>query len=227
MAIRDSEPCGRGRIARRRQSTPEQSAVPVCRRIARRDSGDSPIWRPLVFVDLRTGLRWGELVAVRWTAAHLESGKLSVSQNIPVGERNPGSPKGGAQRVVDLFPQVVHALMDLPQRGDLVFPGARGGRLNYRWFRSQIWEPSMEQAGLQLTFHDLRHAYASLMLAFGYTVLYVSQQLGHSSAKVTLDTYGMSWRKGACWTGRPRYGSSRKSSAVLRGCYEKRSRQIR
>jgi len=48
----------------------------------------------------------------------------------------------------------------------------------------------MEQAGLQLTFHDLRHAYASLMLAFGYTVLYVNQQLGHSSAKVTLDTYG-------------------------------------
>jgi integrase len=46
----------------------------------------------------------------------------------------------------------------------------------------------MEQAGLQLTFHGLRHAYASLMLAFGYTVLYVSQQLGRSSAKVTLDT---------------------------------------
>ncbi len=31
--------------------------------------------------------------------------------------------------MVDLFPQVVHALMDLPQRGDLVFPGVRGGRL--------------------------------------------------------------------------------------------------
>jgi len=48
----------------------------------------------------------------------------------------------------------------------------------------------MESAKLELTFHDLRHAFASLLLAFGYTILYVSQQLGHSSAKVTLDTYG-------------------------------------
>ncbi len=149
-----------------------------------------PAWRPMVFVDLLTGLRWGEITAWRWSDLHLEAGKASVWQNIPVGERAPGSPKGGAQRVVHLFPQVVRALMDLPQRGELVFPAARGGRLNYGWFRRQIWEPAMEQAGLQLTFHDLRHAFASLLLAFGYTVLYVSQQLGHSSAKVTLDTYG-------------------------------------
>ncbi len=38
--------------------------------------------------------------------------------------------------------------------------------------------------------HDLRHAYASLLLAFGETVLYVSRQLGRGSAKLTLDTYG-------------------------------------
>ena len=36
------------------------------------------------------------------------------------------------------------------------------------------------------TFHDLRHAFASLLLAFGYTVLYVSQQLGHSCARSLL-----------------------------------------
>jgi len=41
-----------------------------------------------------------------------------------------------------------------------------------------------------LTFHDLRHAFASLLLAFGFMIPYVSQQLGHSSAKITLDTYG-------------------------------------
>ncbi len=80
--------------------------------------------------------------------------------------------------------------MDLPQRGELVFPGTRGGRLNYGWFRRQIWDPAVERTKLNVTFHDLRHAFASLLLAFGYTILYVSQQLGHSSAKITLDTYG-------------------------------------
>ncbi len=48
----------------------------------------------------------------------------------------------------------------------------------------------MTKAKLQLRIHDLRHAYASLLLAFGETVLYVSRQMGHSSAKLTLDTYG-------------------------------------
>ncbi len=84
----------------------------------------------MVFVDLLTGLRWGEITAWRWPDLHLETAKASVWQNIPVGESVPGSPKGGAQRVVDLFPKVVRVLMDLPQRGDLVFSGACGRRLN-------------------------------------------------------------------------------------------------
>jgi integrase len=42
----------------------------------------------------------------------------------------------------------------------------------------------------RLRFHDCRHFFGSLLLAFGETVLYVSRQLGHSSAKLTLDTYG-------------------------------------
>lgn len=46
----------------------------------------------------------------------------------------------------------------------------------------------MTKAKLQLRIHDLRHAHASLLLAFGETVLYVSRQLGYSSAKLILDT---------------------------------------
>lgn len=88
----------------------------------------APTWRPMVFVDLLTGLRWGEITGWRWPDLHLETAKASVWQNIPVGESVPGSPKGGAQRVVDQFPQVVRVFMDLPQRGDLVFSGACGRR---------------------------------------------------------------------------------------------------
>lgn len=80
--------------------------------------------------------------------------------------------------------------MDLPQRGQFVFPGARGRRLNYEYFHGRFWRPAIKAAGLRFRIHDLRHAFASLLLAFGETVLYVSRQLGHSSAKLTLDTYG-------------------------------------
>jgi hypothetical protein len=48
----------------------------------------------------------------------------------------------------------------------------------------------MKAAKLHLRIHDMRHAYASLLLAFGDPILCVNRQLGHSSAKLTLDTYG-------------------------------------
>jgi len=46
----------------------------------------APTWRPMVFVDFLTGLRWGEITAWRWPDLHLETAKASVWQNIPVGE---------------------------------------------------------------------------------------------------------------------------------------------
>lgn len=41
-----------------------------------------------------------------------------------------------------------------------------------------------------IKFHDLRHFYASLLIAQGENVLYIQRQLGHSSPTITLNTYG-------------------------------------
>jgi len=54
----------------------------------------------------------------------------------------------------------------------------------------------MDRAGLiddgkpRLRWHDLRHTFASVLIAQGSNVLFVSRQLGHSTPTVTLDTYG-------------------------------------
>ncbi len=72
------------------------------------------------------------------------------------------------------------------QAFNLVNASTIGGRLGNAVHRFR----QICRAGLQFRIHDLRHAFASLLLAFGETVLYVSRQLGHSSAKLTLDTYG-------------------------------------
>ncbi len=147
-------------------------------------------WRAHVFVLMLTGLRWGEFVAVQWKDLNLDASKMTVCRSIPVGNHEPKAPKSGAQRVVDLLPPVQRLFMDLPQRGSLVFPGAHGGRLNHGYFYRHVWRPSITKAKLELRIHDLRHAYTSLLLAFGDPILYVSRQIGHSSAKLTLDTYG-------------------------------------
>ncbi len=84
---------------------------------------------------------------------------------------------------------VQQVLFDLPQRAKLVFPGARGGYLNYSMFQ-KTWRAVIRGLGLSdVRFHSLRHGFGSLMLAWGESLIYVSQQLGHSSTTLTHTTY--------------------------------------
>jgi integrase len=56
---------------------------------------------------------------------------------------------------------------------------------------TEVWSPIAERAGMKGTrFHDLRHFFASQLIANGETAAYVRDQMGHSSIKVTFDTYG-------------------------------------
>jgi integrase len=60
---------------------------------------------------------------------------------------------------------------------------------------SDIWRPAAATAGLgdEVTFHDLRHYYASLLIRHGESVKVVQKRLGHKSAVETLDTYSHLW----------------------------------
>jgi integrase len=59
------------------------------------------------------------------------------------------------------------------------------------FFEASIWRQIVERAGLKGTrFHDLRHFFASMLIAQGETAKYVCDQMGHSSIQVTFDTYG-------------------------------------
>ena len=61
-----------------------------------------------------------------------------------------------------------------------------GGNIVRREFK-----PALRRAGLpQIRFHDLRHSFASLLIAQGEHPKYISEQLGHASVQITLDRYG-------------------------------------
>ncbi len=58
-------------------------------------------------------------------------------------------------------------------------------------FDAEIWKPITEAAKMSGTrFHDLRHLFASHLIANSETAAFVRDQMGHSSIKVTFDTYG-------------------------------------
>jgi integrase len=72
-----------------------------------------------------------------------------------------------------------------------VFPGDCHGFIHPDDFEASIWRPIVERAGMAGTrFHDLRHFFASQLIANGETAAYVRDQTGHSSIHVTFDTYG-------------------------------------
>jgi integrase len=73
----------------------------------------------------------------------------------------------------------------------LLFPGESGGFIDPDYFDEFIFKPVKIAAGLsEFRFHDLRHFFASMLIAQGESPKYVSDQLGHSSIQITFDTYG-------------------------------------
>ncbi|MGO9656958.1 MAG: tyrosine-type recombinase/integrase [Acidimicrobiales bacterium] len=81
-----------------------------------------------------------------------------------------------------------------PGPGGVVFSNTVGNPL-WRSTVNEMWHRAGTQSGLPrwATFHDLRHFYASLLIAKGCSVKAVQSRLGHQSAMETLDTYGHLW----------------------------------
>lgn len=161
----------------------------------------------LVYVAIMTGLRRGELLGLRWQDLDLDTGSLYVRQAL---QRLGGqgitfrAPKTrGSGRAVALSPDTVRRLRQHRQRqleerlllgqayqdNGLVFATPMGMPSDPANLR-RAWSRIVKAAGLgHLRFHDLRHAHATLMLAGGVHPKIVSERLGHSGIRITMDTY--------------------------------------
>jgi integrase len=74
---------------------------------------------------------------------------------------------------------------------DLVFPTEEGTPENAANLLYRRYFPALRRAGLpRIRFHNLRHTYASLLIAQGEHPKYIQSQLGHTSINVTMDLYG-------------------------------------
>jgi integrase len=74
---------------------------------------------------------------------------------------------------------------------DFVFPSERGTPLDGGNMVKRYFTPALRRAKLPtIRFHDLRHTYASLLIAEGAHPKLISEQLGHASVQITLDRYG-------------------------------------
>lgn len=143
-----------------------------------------------------TGLRWGELAALKVGRVDLVRRRVTVAESVTEvnGELVWGNPKTHERRAVPVPRFVAAELADrIAGRGpdDLVFTSPRGRVLRVRNFRRDVFDRAVREVGpAGFHPHELRHTAASLAIALGADVKIVQQMLGHKTATMTLDLYG-------------------------------------
>ncbi len=142
-------------------------------------------WRAMILVALRTGLRQGELLGLRWDDLDLVAGRLTVRRNIVRGRVGP--PKSGKPREVPLSPEAVAVLKSHRHlRGEPVFCSLGGRPLTKGECKHPLWS-ACKRAGLrQIGWHVLRHTFASHLVMRGAPLKAIQELLGHATITMTM-----------------------------------------
>lgn len=145
-----------------------------------------------------TGMRWGELAAVRRKRIKILERTLHIAESLAEvnGKLFFDTPKTHRDRTLVLPAFLVDLLSEHLKEVDtdidaLVFTTKTGTTLRVSNWHSRVWRPAVERSeipqGAQP--HDLRHFCASVLIRSGASPVLVARQLDHSSPKVTLDIY--------------------------------------
>ncbi len=182
--------------------TPEEEAA-----VLRTAKEQMPHAYPLVLTLFRTGARVGEVLALHRADCDFLTRTLTIRRNW--SRWRLGTPKNGKTRRVDMSQeltrtlqawcetQALEAAAEGRQPSEIVFLGNLGGTrrqpfyMAENWLRYKLWFPLLERAQVRrLTPHAARHTFASRLIANNEPLKYISEQLGHSSIMITVDTYG-------------------------------------
>jgi len=158
-----------------------------------------------VMTAIETGLRWGELVALRPRHIDVHARTITVQETIvevsakdsPTGQRMlvKPYPKNDetrtlaiSQELLDVLTARIRGLGLGPE--DLLFPSREtpGGQpLSRATFNTRHWRPAVQRSGIDfhVRMHDLRHAHASWLLAGGADLKSVMERMGHAQIQTT------------------------------------------
>lgn len=161
---------------------------------------DRPVYAYLCKIALATGMRSGELAALRWSDISLLANEVRVSRTYVPGAGET-STKSGKARTIDLSPQAAALFEEsftASGSDGLVFEKETGGYIDSGYVLRRVLYPAMKRAGIprqgehgrNRTFHSFRHTFARITLENGAEITWVKEQLGHQSINLTVDTYG-------------------------------------
>ena len=161
------------------------------------DAADARGLLPMFYLELVSGLRKGELVALLWSDLDIKNRTISVSKQYiknPNGELTLSRPKTETSvRKVSIPQMAVDLLIQEREKhpgNPYMFPSPITGEMYYPDSVVNLHKKILKDAGLgHIRFHDLRHTFATLALQNGVDIKTVSSMLGHYDAGFTLRTY--------------------------------------
>ena len=155
-----------------------------------------PHYRNCLTVLFFTGLRFGEMAALKWKNIFIERKTARICSTLVYGiEGTPKTKK--SNRDIDLLPPVIEALTEQKQqrrnKSGYVFLDMHGNPLNTDHFRNVIWKPALKKAGIEYRPPiQTRHTFATLSLSAGENIGWVQHMLGHGSLQMIYTKY-YSW----------------------------------
>ncbi|MCC6864532.1 MAG: site-specific integrase [Ignavibacteria bacterium] len=147
-------------------------------------SSASGLWYDMILTAARTGMRIGELIALKAEDIDFEKRLLTVQRNNVRGFE--GTPKNNRTRIIPLIESVYQVLRQRSGKDSYIFCKADGDVLKYNYCLNNLIR-LCKKAGLRrIGWHDLRHTFASHLEANGATILTIKDLLGHSDIKMTM-----------------------------------------
>ena len=169
----------------------------------------SVVMPQIISLTIHTGMRQGEVFGLKWDDIDFEKSCLFIRRSLAhvIGKGavfQAPKTKNSVRRIL-LMPEDVKNLRaykkwqenyseelgDLFAGHDLVFTGPFGEPMSPTNFSRRYFKPLLKKCNISsdFTFHGLRHTHATLLLRQGVNPKIVQERLGHSSIKVTMDTY--------------------------------------
>lgn len=164
--------------------------------------------RTLLLTALKTGLRLGELIALRWGDVELLGRVIHVRHSYTGGHLS--TPKSHERRHIDLADDTGELLEEWwrecgsPDEAELVFSADSGGYFSDKVVRGALYRamgaagiPREGPTGEKRVPHSLRHSFAKVALENGRSLFWLSRHLGHHSQGFTATVYGHFEREAA------------------------------
>nr|WP_242066213.1 site-specific integrase [Brevibacillus laterosporus] len=168
---------------------------------------DKPHYYMLYLLAIYTGMRRGEILALKWKDCLLDQGKISVNKSLSYisgqGIISKETKTGRSNRVISIPQSIINELKNHKnlqqedkklfgegyQDNDYIIAKKDGTPLNPQYVHNHFKKFIKSLEIPDIRFHDLRHTHASIMLKIGEHPKIVSERLGHSSIQMTLNVY--------------------------------------